>query len=224
MLTVSGIGAKVALSIVASIAPPEFARAVANQDVKTLTRLPTVGKKSAERLILELRGKLTEAPAQVVMASQTEAADALEALGYTDAEIAQALKSAPSTASTEQLIKEVKRMHRLVNTYELDSIRLRLRAPESELIEFQKLAEEFFGELATDYRLDSIWNDEGLGCSNGEAVYEGVFDFYLDVYPQDHREIIWAVKGFCRDMKIKYDVLFDFALEISEVDRELDDW
>lgn len=224
MLTVSGIGAKSALSIVASIAPPEFARAVANQDLRTLTRLPTVGKKSAERLILELRGKLTEAPAQVGTASQTEAADALEALGYTDAEIAQALKSAPSTASTEHLIKEVKRMHRLVNTYELDSIRLRLRAPESELVEFQRLAEEFFGELATDYRLDSIWNDDGLETADGEPVYEGVFDFYLDVYPQDHREIIWAVKGFCRDMKIKYDVLFDFALEISEVDRELDDW
>ena len=105
LLTVSGIGAKSALAIVAKITPNEFARAVANQDVKTLTRLPTVGKKSAERLILELRGKLTETPAQVGTASQAEAADALEALGYTDAEIALALKSAPSTATTEQLIK-----------------------------------------------------------------------------------------------------------------------
>lgn len=112
LLTVSGIGAKGALAIVSKITVSDFARAVAAQDVKTLTRLPGVGKKSAERILLELKDKvkplaknLTVEPAQIQSAAQDEAAEALEALGYTAEEISAAFKSAPADVTTEQLIR-----------------------------------------------------------------------------------------------------------------------
>lgn len=115
LLTVSGIGAKSALSIVSKISAADFARAVAMQDLKTLTRLPGIGKKSAERVLLELKDKVqllaenfsTEEfqPAQIKSTACDEATEALEALGYTTEEISAAFKSAPPDASTEQLIK-----------------------------------------------------------------------------------------------------------------------
>ena len=115
LLTVSGIGAKSALSIVSKISAADFARAVAMQDLKTLTRLPGIGKKSAERILLELKDKVqllaenfsTEEfqPAQIKSTARDEATEALEALGYTAEEISAAFKSAPPDASTEQLIK-----------------------------------------------------------------------------------------------------------------------
>ena len=58
LLTVSGVGAKSALAIVSKISAADFARAVASQDLKTLMRLPGVGKKSAERILLELKDKV----------------------------------------------------------------------------------------------------------------------------------------------------------------------
>lgn len=115
LLTVSGIGAKSALSIVSKISAADFARAVSAQDIKTLTRLPGVGKKSAERILLELKDKVQPLaenfssqefqPAQIPSSVFDEAAEALEALGYTSAEISAAFKSAPKNSSTEQLIK-----------------------------------------------------------------------------------------------------------------------
>lgn len=115
LLTVSGIGAKSALAIVSKISSADFARAVALQDLKTLTRLPGVGKKSAERILLELKDKVKSLagnfsaeefqPAQIQSEAQEEATEALEALGYSAEEISSALKSAPANATTEQLIK-----------------------------------------------------------------------------------------------------------------------
>ena len=115
LLTVSGIGAKTALAIVSKISATDFAQAIALQDMKTLTRLPGVGKKSAERLLLELKGKVrllaenfsTEEfqPAQVKSAARDEATEALEALGYTAEEISTVFKGAPPDASTDTLIK-----------------------------------------------------------------------------------------------------------------------
>lgn len=114
LLTVSGVGAKGALAIVSKISAADFARAVVAQDVKTLTRLPGVGKKSAERILLELKDKVqslakssaeTFQPAQIQSAAADEAAEALEALGYTADEISAAFKAAPPDATTEQLIR-----------------------------------------------------------------------------------------------------------------------
>ncbi len=115
LLTVSGVGAKSALAIVSKISAADFARAVTLQDIKTLTRLPGVGKKSAERILLELKDKVKPLaenfsskefqPAQIQSTVQDDAAEALEALGYTSAEISAAFKRAPKNSSTEQLIK-----------------------------------------------------------------------------------------------------------------------
>ena len=115
LLTVSGIGAKSALAVVSKIPAADFARAVTLQDIKTLTRLPGIGKKSAERILLELKDKVRPLaqnfsaaefqPAQIQSTVQDEATEALEALGYTTSEISAAFNQAPANSSTEQLIK-----------------------------------------------------------------------------------------------------------------------
>ncbi|MBR4904642.1 MAG: Holliday junction branch migration protein RuvA [Selenomonadaceae bacterium] len=113
LLTVSGIGAKSALAILSKISAADFAAAVARQDLKTLTKLPGVGKKSAERILLELKDKIqplkfpveNSRPIVIQSTAQDEATEALEALGYTSSEIAAIFQKAPPNASTEQLIK-----------------------------------------------------------------------------------------------------------------------
>jgi len=115
LLGVSGFGAKSALAVVSKISASDFARAVAAQDIKTLTRLPGVGKKSAERILLELKDKVRPLvenfsaeefrPAQIQSTTRDEAAEALEALGYTATEISAALSKAPPNSATDALIK-----------------------------------------------------------------------------------------------------------------------
>lgn len=114
LLTVSGVGPKGALTVVSKISAADFARAVTLQDLKTLTRLPGIGKKSAERILLELKNKVRPLaenfsaqefrPAPISTAFD-EAAEALEALGYTAEEISSVLNQAPPNAATDQLIK-----------------------------------------------------------------------------------------------------------------------
>lgn len=109
LLTVSGIGAKTAQAVVSKISAADFARAVTNQDAKILTRLPGLGKKSAERILLELKDKVSEQATgnseQLSSTAQDEAAEALDALGYTQAEISAVFAKAEPNLSTEQLIK-----------------------------------------------------------------------------------------------------------------------
>lgn len=116
LLTVSGIGAKSALAIVGKISASDFASAVARQDLTALTKLPSVGKKSAQRILLELKDKMDGIaedisdmadfiPAENFSSSFDEATDALSALGYTSAEISAVFKKAPKNSTTEQLIK-----------------------------------------------------------------------------------------------------------------------
>jgi len=117
LLTVNGVGAKSALGIVSIISAVDFAVAVANQDLSTLIKLPGVGKKSAQRLLLELKDKVGNfassstsdaenfQPVAISSSAADEAADALSALGYTSAEISAVFKRAPKNSSTEQLIK-----------------------------------------------------------------------------------------------------------------------
>ncbi len=60
LISVSGIGPKVALSVLSGIEPPELVRAISSADVARLTRIPGVGKKTAERLVLELKDRLPQ--------------------------------------------------------------------------------------------------------------------------------------------------------------------
>jgi Holliday junction DNA helicase RuvA len=90
LIRISGIGARTALSLLSGLSVAELSQAVALQDAARLTRIPGIGKKTAERLLLELKGKLIEATP-----TQEKAADvmnALLALGYSDKEALLAVK------------------------------------------------------------------------------------------------------------------------------------
>ena len=110
LLTVSGVGAKSAMAILKKISPAEFISAVVSQDLKALTKLPGVGKKSAERILLELKDKFKNLPKNALVqggfksAVFDEATEALTALGYTSAEISSVLDKAPNNLTTEKLI------------------------------------------------------------------------------------------------------------------------
>lgn len=110
LIGVSGVGPRSALALLSVSRPPEIAAAIAARDAAALARAPGVGKKIAERLIVELRSKVTrlepEAAAPGAVFIEDEAAMALQALGYSAAEAAAALRGVPaaSTASTAERV------------------------------------------------------------------------------------------------------------------------
>ena len=120
---VSGIGPKLAITIMSKLSLPMLESAIRNSDAATLSKCPGIGKKTAERLIIELRGKLdTTSPASALSASETPATSptndmryqdavlALTTLGYKTADADKAVRKAASVlgseASTEELIKK----------------------------------------------------------------------------------------------------------------------
>ena len=113
LLKVSGIGAKIALAILSSLSADELALAVAGENVARLSKVPGIGKKTAERLILELRGKLgvagSDSPAALPMQAGNDASaditHALLALGYNDKEASAAVKTLPAGAKLEDGIR-----------------------------------------------------------------------------------------------------------------------
>ncbi|MCX4186345.1 Holliday junction branch migration protein RuvA [Methylophaga sp. OBS4] len=118
LLKVNGVGAKLALTILSGSDVDTFARSVQDGDTASLTRLPGVGKKTAERLIVEMRDRLKEVSAAmgldtivtgsaVVTGAKNEAVEALMALGYKAAEADKMLRSFDSEGmSTEQMIRQ----------------------------------------------------------------------------------------------------------------------
>lgn len=99
LVKVSGIGAKTALGILSAMTADELAQAVAQEDVKRLSSAPGIGKKTAERMILELRGKLSGGTVSDGLFAQPQAAaetddiiGTLLALGYSDREARAAVK------------------------------------------------------------------------------------------------------------------------------------
>jgi Holliday junction DNA helicase RuvA len=113
LLKVSGIGPKIGLALLSGISVEAFAVCVQNQDVASLIRVPGIGRKTAERLLVEMRDRLVPAntdPDAVVVAAgaspEAEAFGALVTLGYRPAEATRLLKGAgPGTHSTEELIR-----------------------------------------------------------------------------------------------------------------------
>ncbi len=109
LLKISGVGAKMALAILSGMSAQEFADAVQRNDVSTLIRLPGIGRKTAERLIIELRARLggldgTSLPSATGIISRNpldEAITALEALGYKPVEAARMAKAVPESATLE---------------------------------------------------------------------------------------------------------------------------
>ena len=98
LLKISGVGARIALSVLSGLSVADLARAVTNQDSERLTKIPGIGKKTAERLLLELRGKLesgADAGAAPAAGKGQDVLNALAALGYNDREAAWAIKQLP---------------------------------------------------------------------------------------------------------------------------------
>lgn len=116
LISVSGIGAKGALNVLSAITVDGLFKAIQDKQVKILTKLPGIGKKSAERMILELKDKIGsyETDEDGVGAENAvftddatdEAKAALLALGYSVSEVATALKKVKPTESVEEIIKE----------------------------------------------------------------------------------------------------------------------
>jgi Holliday junction DNA helicase RuvA len=108
LISVSGVGPKAGLAILSVARPAEIAGAIGSGDTALLARAPGVGKKTAERLIVDLKGKIGRVAGLPVTAGALTAEDdahaALVALGYTSSEAATALRGAPpkGAATTEE--------------------------------------------------------------------------------------------------------------------------
>ena len=117
LTSVNGVGPKAAMAILSSGGPQNFTLAVMTGDEKLLTAAQGIGKKIAQRIILELKDKLggssmeldfstgVSAPAPQTGGSAAMARAALQELGYSPAEIAAALKGADPNATTEELVR-----------------------------------------------------------------------------------------------------------------------
>ena len=116
LLKISGIGAKLALTILSGASGAELAQYVADRDTAALTRLPGIGKKTAERIIIELRDKLGDLPdpvgvlpgggAPAAGGSAVEAKNALAALGYKPQEASRMVQAvARPEMETEEIIR-----------------------------------------------------------------------------------------------------------------------
>ena len=119
LIKVSGVGPRIALAILSGITVDEFHRCVEGQDVATLVRVPGIGRKTAERLVIEMRDRLKGlagvafVPSGGVVAgagAQGEAYAALVALGYKPPEVTRLLQKVDaSVTSTEEIIRHALR-------------------------------------------------------------------------------------------------------------------
>ncbi len=109
LIKVAGVGPRTALSVLSGLGVADLAQAVTLQEGGRLIKVPGIGKKTAERLLLELKGKLGAdmggARAQVKSDAQADILQALLALGYSDKEAAAALKALPAEVEVSEGIK-----------------------------------------------------------------------------------------------------------------------
>ncbi|MBP7352073.1 Holliday junction branch migration protein RuvA [Comamonas sp. UBA7528] len=111
LIKVSGVGPRTALSVLSGMGADDLAQAVTLQEAGRLVKVPGIGKKTAERLLLELKGKLGDAiggsgtAAQVKSDAQGDILQALVALGYSDKEATASLKALPADVGVSEGIK-----------------------------------------------------------------------------------------------------------------------
>ena len=111
LIKVAGVGPRTALGILSGMGVNDLAQAITLQEAGRLVKVPGIGKKTAERLLLELRGKIgadmgaNSARAQVTSQAQADILQALLALGYNDKEAATALKALPQDAGVSEGIR-----------------------------------------------------------------------------------------------------------------------
>ena len=114
LLRISGVGARTALAILSGMSVADLAQAVAAQETARLVKVPGIGKKTAERLLLELKGKLGEvampaAGTGATTEAQQDILQALLALGYSDKEASAALKALPGDIGVSEGIRQALR-------------------------------------------------------------------------------------------------------------------
>jgi Holliday junction DNA helicase RuvA len=109
LIKISGVGPRTALSILSGLGVQDLAQAITRQEAGRLVKVPGIGKKTAERLLLELKGKLGAdmggAHAHATSEAQADILQALLALGYNDKEAAAALKALPPEVGVSEGIK-----------------------------------------------------------------------------------------------------------------------
>ena len=111
LLKISGVGPKLALSVLSGLSLNDLAEAVASKEAGRLTKIPGVGKKTAERLLLELQGKFVSTGASAtqgvaITTSGSDIVNALQALGYNEKEADWAAKQLPKDASVSDGIRQ----------------------------------------------------------------------------------------------------------------------
>ncbi len=111
LIKIGGIGARTALAILSGLTVDELAHAVAAQEARQLMTVPGIGKKTAERLLLELKGKLDSYVSSTLSTTSNKGNgddiyQALAALGYSDAETRKAVKSLPKDIDTADGIRQ----------------------------------------------------------------------------------------------------------------------
>ena len=116
LIKVSGVGPKLALALLSTVSPEQFAASIANGDAAAITRVPGIGKKTAERLVVELRDRVALSATTTAPAGQGAASDAvlaLVALGYRESAALRAIgdvgKALGDGADVEALVKEALR-------------------------------------------------------------------------------------------------------------------
>ncbi|MDQ2735301.1 MAG: Holliday junction branch migration protein RuvA [Pseudomonadota bacterium] len=108
LVKISGVGPRTALALLSGLSVDELARAVSLQESGRIVKVPGIGKKTAERLLLELKGKLGDAiavPRSVVAGAQADILQALLALGYNDRDAAAAVKALPPEVTVSEGIR-----------------------------------------------------------------------------------------------------------------------
>ncbi len=110
LLKISGVGPKLALSVLSGLSLGDLAHAVANKETGMLTRIPGVGKKTAERLLLELQGKFSEGAAAIQgeasVGGRGDIVNALQALGYNGKEADWAAQQLPKDVGVSDGIRQ----------------------------------------------------------------------------------------------------------------------
>ena len=113
LIKISGVGARTALSVLSGLSVGELAEAVVLQDAARLTKVPGIGKKTAERLLLELKGKLAEVTRTPAQEKSADVLNALLALGYSEKEASLAVKGLqPGTGVAEAIRAALKTLAR----------------------------------------------------------------------------------------------------------------
>ena len=105
LLGVSGIGSRLALAMLDRFSPQALAQAIDAGDTRALATVPGVGRRTASRIVLELKGKLDLDFADAAASPDSDLVDALAALGYADAEAREALSGADAAASEEDRLR-----------------------------------------------------------------------------------------------------------------------